>query len=114
MRRAPSAIAAPADLLAREPEAALAPLEVRDRLHEVLLAELRPHRLRRVELGVGYLPEEEVRDPRLGARADQEVRVRQLRVVEVGGEGLLVEALGVDLAALGVAQEAARRVDDLG
>src|SRR5687768_10190109 len=61
------------ELLAGAPEAALAALVGGDGLVERLRAEVRPEGLREVELGVGELPEEEVRDALLAAGADEEV-----------------------------------------
>src|ERR687889_488401 len=60
---------------------------------ELLGGEVRPERIRDVELGVGNLPEQEVRDPQLPAGADHEVHLRCLWRVEVGGEGSLVDLL---------------------
>ena len=54
-----------------------------ERLAQVLLAEVGPERVHEDELGVGELPEQEVRDPQLARRADEQVRVGHLRRVEV-------------------------------
>ena len=66
-----------------------------------------------VELGVGALPEQEVRDALLAAGADQEVHVGQLRLVQVGGEALLVEGVGVEVLEIVLAEQPPRGVDDL-
>src|SRR3972149_514450 len=63
-------------------EAPLAHLVRPDRAEEVDLPESGPVHLDEVELGVGELPEEEVRDPLLPARPQDEVRVRQVARVE--------------------------------
>src|SRR5439155_6229791 len=39
-----------------------------------------------------------VRDPQLSARADQQIRVRQLRRIEIRGEDVLVDVLRLDTA----------------
>src|SRR5262249_26931379 len=57
-------------LLRRATEAAMALLEEGQRLEELALAEVRPHGVGHVELGVGELPEEEVADAHLAARPD--------------------------------------------
>src|SRR5215208_162097 len=75
-------------------DSAAAPVAARegsDGSAELLGGEVRPERIRDVELGVGDLPEQEVRDPQLPAGADHEVHLRCLWCVEVGGEGGLVD-----------------------
>src|ERR671910_815883 len=77
-------------------DSAAAPIAARegsDSSAELLGGEVRPERIRDVELGVGDLPEQEVRDPQLPAGADYEVHLRCLGRVEVGGEGSLVDLL---------------------
>src|SRR5258706_3713060 len=73
---------------------ALALLELGDRLEEMPRAEVRPENGRDVDLRVGDLPEQIVRDAHLPAGADQEVRIRQSGRVEARGDGLLVDVLG--------------------
>src|SRR5829696_4881227 len=63
---------------------------------ELLRREVRPKSVGHVELGVGYLPEEEVGDAQLSARPDHEVHLGDLRGVEVAGEGRLVYLLGTE------------------
>ena len=65
-----------------------------------------------MNLGVRNLPEQEVRHPRFAAGSDQQIRIRELGFVEVGGEGLLVEALGIHLPELKVAEQLARGIDE--
>src|SRR6185436_1051451 len=55
--------------------APLARLEVDDRLEEMPPAKIGPQHLGHVNLGVGDLPEEEVRDAQLAAGADEQVGV---------------------------------------
>src|SRR5262245_61196228 len=69
------------------------------------LPELGPAHLRDVDLGIRGLPQEEVREPRLAGRADQEVGIGRLGVVEVAPQGLLVDARGIERAALDVAHD---------
>ena len=63
--------------------AALAALEVEDRLEQVAAAEVGPEGRGHPDLGVGDLPEQEVRDPQLARGADQQVGVGLARRVEV-------------------------------
>src|SRR5512139_2314880 len=58
------------------PEAPLALLELVQRVEELRLAEIRPQRVREVDLGVRALPEEKVRDAHLATGAHEEVGVR--------------------------------------
>src|SRR3954465_15341219 len=67
-----------------------------DGVVELLGGEVRPERLRDIELGVGDLPQEEVRDPHLPARADHEIHLWYLWRVEIRGEGGLVHLLGLE------------------
>src|SRR6266540_497624 len=89
-------------------------LVVDDGLKEVSPAEVRPQHVGDPDLDVGDLPEEEVRDPELAARADQEVGVGLSGGVEVGGERRLVDLRRVPSVGQDVLQEPARRVGDLG
>src|ERR687898_1650999 len=77
-------------------DSAAAPVAAREGSNgsaELFGGEVRPERIRDVELGVGDLPEQEVRDPQLPAGADYEVHLRRLGRVEVGSEGSLVDLL---------------------
>src|SRR4051794_41073593 len=74
------------------PEAADTRLVGGQRLLEVRAREVGPQDLREVQLAVGGLPEQEVRDALLAARADHEVRVVHLGRVEQRAEGLLAAA----------------------
>src|SRR5215210_8579879 len=78
-------------------DAAPAPGPRRERLEgpqELIGGEVRPQRIRHVELGVGYLPEQEVRDAKLAAGPYHQVDLRYVGGVEVAGEGSLVDILG--------------------
>src|ERR671913_104994 len=62
-------------------------------LQELLGGEVGPQRFRHVELSVGYLPEQEIRDAQLAAGPDQQVDLRYVGGVEVTGERHLVDVL---------------------
>src|SRR6185436_8977452 len=64
-----------------------------DRLVEVFLLELRPFHRRDPELRVRDLPEQEVRDPKVAARADEQVGIRRIGIVEIPADRLLVDLL---------------------
>src|ERR687890_83241 len=77
-------------------DAAPAPRPGPERLEgpqELLRGEVGPHRFRHVELCVGYLPEQEVRDAQLAAGPDQQVDLGYVGGVEVTGERHLVDVL---------------------
>src|SRR4029077_5420739 len=57
-------------------EASIALLKIGDRPVEIGGAEIRPQDRRDPELGIGDLPQQEVRDAHLAAGADQQIRVR--------------------------------------
>jgi hypothetical protein len=70
------------------------------RLH-VLGAEIGPQHFLEDELGIGRLPEQEVRDALLAGGADDEIRVRHAGGEEPGGEGVGIEPRGVERAGCG-------------
>src|SRR5450631_4691639 len=92
-------LARAADLLAGAAEPALAPAEGLERLVELGLAERRPVGVGEVELGVGRLPEQEVRQPLLARRPDQQIQLRQPAGLQRRRQLLLGDLLGGDLAA---------------
>src|SRR6266436_2281642 len=94
-------------LLAGAAETALPALELGDRLEELPLAEVRPERVRHVDLGVGDLPQEEVTDPHLTARADQEIGIWNAGSAERRRNQLLIDGLGSEIAALDAAGDRA-------
>src|SRR5437867_13246031 len=66
-----------------DPAVAAVALLVRDnRVEQIAPAEIGPQRLGDPNLGVGDLPEEEVADAHLAARADQQIRIRLAGGVE--------------------------------
>ena len=77
------------------------------------LAEVGPERRGDPDLAVGDLPEKEVGDPHLPARADQEIRIGKPGRAEPGAEGLLVDLLGREPPRDDVVGERAARVHDL-
>src|SRR5689334_19684395 len=91
-----TASAAPLVGLGHAAEAALARGELRQRAVDLLAAEVRPVGGCGVELGVGGLPEQEVGEAHLAARADHEVRVGRAGGVKVGAEAFLVDLLRRD------------------
>src|SRR5947207_4768299 len=76
---------------------------------ELAPAEVRPERLDEDELRVGELPEQEVRDPELPGGADQQVRVGQVRCVEVRPQEVLVDLGRLDTCL----DQPPRRLDQL-
>ena len=73
----------------RPPKRYSAGAERVERALELLPVEVRPQAVREVELRVGGLPEQEVRQPQLAAGADDQLRVLQLGRVEMAAELLL-------------------------
>src|SRR5262245_61969180 len=74
-------------------EAAIALLEIGDRPVEIGGAEVRPEDRRDPQLGVGDLPQQEVRDAHLPAGADQEIRIRHVTGVECAADVRLADVL---------------------
>src|SRR5918996_5219977 len=72
----------PSRLVGDAAEASRPLLEVADRFEEVLTIEVRPEDRGEPQLRVGNLPQEEVRDPLLSARADQQIRRRHVGRVQ--------------------------------
>src|SRR4051812_45983981 len=60
----------------------------------MLTAEVGPQHIGEHELAVRQLPEEEVRDAELARRANHQVGIRHLGVIETSADGLLVDLLG--------------------
>src|SRR5436309_3039923 len=81
-----------------------------ERVVEIADGEVGPQHRRRPHLGVGDLPEQEVRYPQLPAGADQEVRIGMVRRVEARRDGGLVYGIRSEA----VADDAPHGVDDLG
>src|SRR5215208_6604226 len=73
-------------------------------------AEVGPQRVDEHELGVRELPEEEVRDPELAARPDQQVGIGKVRRMEVRRDHVLVDLPRLDAAV----DQPARGLDQLG
>src|SRR5581483_6722228 len=78
-----------------------------DRSAELRRPEVGPERVRERELRVGGLPQQEVRQPQLAGRADQEIGIRHLRRIEEARERRLVDGV----SARG---QPPRALDDLG
>src|SRR5262249_54976983 len=101
------------ELVGDTTEAALALLEDREGLEGLALAEGGPERLGHVELGVGGLPQEEVAEPHLAARADEQIGIRDPPRPEVARDRRRRDLLGLDLAATHAAGNRPRRPRDL-
>src|SRR5512145_1553010 len=95
------------------PEPARAALKLGHRAIEVAGAEVGPHDGREHQLGVGDLPQEKIRDPHLAARADQEVRIRDVGGVEGPADVFLRDVVGFEVAGLDLARQRAERVEQL-
>ena len=76
-------------------EAAFAPMEFADRGGEIVGIEVRPHPVGEVELRVGALPQQEVREAFLAAGADQQIDVAAIARRVAGDEA--AEALAREL-----------------
>src|SRR5205823_12098968 len=72
-------------------EPPLPTLVVEDGLEQVAPRDVGPEDRRDVELGVGELPQQKVREPVLTGRANQQVRVAPGRGVELGPDSVFVD-----------------------
>src|SRR6266516_3860647 len=80
------------DMSGRDPaESPLPPLILEDGLEQVAPRDVGPEDRRDVELGVGELPQQKVREPVLTGRANQQVWVAPGRGVELGPDGVFVD-----------------------
>src|SRR6185312_9312785 len=68
---------------------------------QVPAVEVRPRGVDEHQLGVGRLPEQEVGRPLLAGGPQEQVHVRQARLVQVAGEGLLIDLGRVEPAGRG-------------
>src|SRR5438046_3744938 len=94
-------------------EAAVAALVVGDGAIEIRGAEVGPERRRHPELGIGDLPQQEVRDAHLAARADEQVGIRQALGVERAADVRLRHRVRRQLARLHAPREDAKGVEQL-
>src|SRR3954449_10487330 len=83
---------------------------LRQRSTQVALVEVRPELVHEDKFRIRELPEQEVRDAQLAARADQQIGIGQLRRIEVRGEHVLVDLFRLDAAL----RDAPRRLHELG
>src|SRR5205807_10173344 len=74
-------------------EAPIAPLVIEDRPEQVAARAVGPEHRRDVQLRVGELPQQEIRQPVLAERADQEVGVAPGRGVQLLAPRLLADVL---------------------
>src|SRR3990172_3622791 len=80
--------------IGRATEPPLPLLELNDRGEEVIASEVGPQDIREVELGVRRLPEQEIGKPLLTAGPDDQVGIREIRRVQLGGERRVVNGVG--------------------
>jgi hypothetical protein len=79
-------------LVARQAEAPLPAREIAQRSLEFGLVEIGPERVAEIELGVGQVPEQEIADALLAARADEEIGFRRAGQLQfAANEGRLVD-----------------------
>src|SRR5258705_9499975 len=100
------------ELRGGEAESTLAGRVLVEALVQVVAAELGPQDVDEDQLGVRDLPQHEVRDPLLAARADEEVERGQPGGRQVAGEALDVDVVGAERAGLGIARDRTHRTRD--
>ena len=71
------------------PKRRVASLEVEQRAQQIVAVEVGPQHIGAVELGVGDLPQQEVRDAQLARRADDQIGIGDVGGVELALEHLL-------------------------
>ncbi len=79
-------------------EPALAPCIIFDGFMKVFFAEVRPVYIRDVQLGIAYLPQQEVAEPVLAGGSDEQVGVRQPGRIHGGAQCGLVDRVRLQLA----------------
>ena len=104
---------APILFIGQAAKAAVAPGKVDERVDEAGGREVRPVDIGEVELRIGRLPEQEVREALVAARADDEVDGRVASRVELLIDGLGVDVLGGNLPCRRLARKRLRRADEL-
>src|SRR6185436_9135102 len=77
-------------------EAAIALLVRKDTFEKMAAAEVRPQRVSDPDFSVGDLPEQEIADAHLAARANQQIGIRLPRGVKQAGKAILVQIFGLD------------------
>src|SRR5690606_5107687 len=82
------------------PIAAIARAVFGQRAGQGLLGEIGPIVVDEDELRIGRLPQQEIAEALFAARPDDDVRIRNVRGLEMGGEELLIDGHGLDLARL--------------
>src|SRR3990172_11220927 len=96
--------------------AAVAPfsaLELADRLKQVVPAEIGPQGGHEEEVGVSRLPEEEIAQALLAARANEQVGIRKIGRRQLAAEQLLGDVVGPQTPLRHLAGEPLRGRDDL-
>ena len=67
-----------AKLFAHHSESPLSPLKISDSLVQLFSAERRPKFLGNEQFAVGNLPYKKIADPKFTARADEQIRIREV------------------------------------
>src|SRR5439155_20461356 len=86
------------ELLPDSPEAALALLIIQYCFKYLRPSKIREQGWRHVDLAIGKLPEQEIRDSKFAACADQQIDLRQTRCVEIALNvvlGQIIDALAL-------------------
>src|SRR6266540_325647 len=94
-------------------EATLPAVKVGDRTIQLQRPEIGPQGGRDPQLGIGDLPEQEVRDAHLPAGADEEIGIGNSHGVERVTDVVLGDVLGGELAGPHLASESTERVEEL-
>src|SRR6188508_2682147 len=100
-------------LRARQAETALATRERDERVFEVLNAEIGPQRLADVKLGIREIPEKEVADAVITARADEEVGVGHVAQLQLPAKTAFVDRVDGQRAAGHLRRETSRCLHDV-
>src|SRR5439155_22806231 len=95
-------------------EAPLAPLVVEDSVEQVAPGDVGPEHGRHVQLGVGELPQEEVRDAQLARGANQQIRIAPGSSVELLAHSVFIDVLEPSRALQDFLGEQPRRPRQLG
>ena len=62
---------------------AVAPLKIENSFDQVRAPEIGPKRLGNIQLGIRDLPKQKVADPHLAGSANEQVRIRRIRRIEI-------------------------------
>ena len=76
----------------------LAPLEICNRLGQMVTGKVRPQRVGEDQFRIGRLPQQEIRQALLAGGADQQVRIRHVGGLQVASKQGLVDRIGIQPA----------------